>query len=418
MAHLEDDKEAFYAKGRRPERFYVSRRFQEGGEEASSDAPWHRFAYQVCDESDEVLFESEDGWSLVVRETPIARQQLKALFFEDSRRIAHLVFQRFQADGRARSGERFTLSGKEITNFAAFLALVSSSVQFVEGDEGVRLGPQAIRELLKEGTALQDVYEEYGDAIRELIAADVSSPEVTALARRRSEVGEFERLLTDPAYFDACRTAAGEAGRQGGAEAVWQAFFERNQWIFGTGLAPQFLHSWNPDSLEQPIAGATAFGAGKRADGLLRTAGALSALVFVEIKTHTTELLHPKAYRRGAWRVSEHVAGGVAQCQAQVDMTVEALGREIERTTVDGWGTGEVTSVCRPRSILVIGRLDEFVDEAGAKNLGMFESFERFRRSISDPEIVTFDELFARARTVVTLAESVPVSAEGPTDEQ
>lgn len=148
MAHLEDDSDAFFARNRVPERFYVSRRFPEGGDQAPPGAPWCRFAYQVCDDNGEILFDSEDGWSLCVRETPVARQQLKALFFEDSRRIAHLVFQRFHADGRVRSGERFTLSGKEITNFSAFLGLVSSSVQFVEGPEGVRLGPHSVRELL------------------------------------------------------------------------------------------------------------------------------------------------------------------------------------------------------------------------------------------------------------------------------
>src|SRR5207244_1628069 len=122
----------------------------------------------------------------------------------------------------------------------------------------------------------------------------------TALARRRHQVDVFERMLTDSAYFDECRRTAGLDGTAAGSEQVWQQFFEQNAWIFGTGLAPQFLHAWNPASLEQAVVGASAFGPGKRADGLLRTAGALSALVFVEIKAHSTPLLHPKPYRRGA----------------------------------------------------------------------------------------------------------------------
>lgn len=220
-------------------------------------------------------------------------------------------------------------------------------------------------------------------------------------------------MLNDPDHFDVCRDAGG-APRRAGPEAVWQDFFENNQWIFGTGLAPQFLHAWDPDGLEQAVVGASAFGPGKRADGLLRTAGALSALVFVEIKTHTTRLLHPTAYRPGAWRISEELAGGVSQCQAQVDMTVKALEREIERATTAGWSTDEWTTVCRPRSLLVVGTLGEFSDDEGHKNLRMFESFERFRRSLTDPEIITFDELFARARMVVTLADRAPTSGAAP----
>ena len=189
-----------------------------------------------------------------------------------------------------------------------------------------------------------------------------------------------------------------------GREGVWQHFFESNPWIFGTGLAPQFLHSWDPAGLERAIVGASAFGPGKRADGLLRTAGALSALVFVEIKTHETPLLHAEEYRSGAWRISDEVAGGVAQCQTQLDMAIQSLGRDVSRDDADGFEAGEWTAVCRPRSVLVVGSLNDFVRD-GRRNQRQFESFERFRRSIKDPEIITFDELFSRSRMVVEMID-------------
>ena len=401
MDEFDDDKEAFYALRRVPERFYVSRRFREGGSLAGPDAPWCRIAYQVSDAEGEVLFESENGWELTLRQTT-TRQQLKALFFEDSRGVGRLTFQRFSQDGTARKGERFTLSGQEVTNFATFLALITSSAQFVEGEAGVRLGQHAVQELLKQEALRASVYETYRDALVDLFEADVRSPEITALARRRHEVTEFARMLTDPTHFEDLRQGIPNADRVSGAEAVWQRFFERNRWIFGTGLAPQFLHAWDPRKLEQVVVGASAFGPGKRADGLMRTAGALSALVFVEIKTHSTPLLHSE-YRTGAWRVSADVAGGIAQCQAQVDMTVRAVGRQVNLESSDGLSTDEWTTVCRPRSLLVIGSLNQFL-EGRQRHLTKFESFERFRRSLTDPELITFDELYARAQMAVTMA--------------
>jgi hypothetical protein len=49
-----------------------------------------------------------------------------------------------------------------------------------------------------------------------------------------------------------------------------------------------------------------------------------------------------------------------------------------------------------PKGILVVGRTAEFAgndDKAG--------SFERFRRRLQNPEILTFDELYERARYLI-----------------
>lgn len=150
--------------------------------------------------------------------------------------------------------------------------------------------------------------------------------------------------------------------------------------------------------------GASVYGRGKRPDALMRTAGLLSALVFIEIKTHLTPLLHPVEYRPGTWRVSDEVAGGVSQCQATVDEVLRRATTELDVVDDEGFRTGDSVFVCRPRSLLVVGSLDQLLRD-GQPNVAMFESFERFRRSLKDPEIVTFDELFARAAMSLALAD-------------
>jgi Domain of unknown function (DUF4263) len=235
-----------------------------------------------------------------------------------------------------------------------------------------------------------------------ILQASVDAPDIVALAHRREVLVTFERLLSDKGYFD------GEMKRlKVTREGVWQRLLEESPWLIGSTLAPQFLRSWSKDRLEQTVVGSSVAGPGKRPDALLRTAGAISAVVFSEIKHHRTQLLKAE-YRPDSWSVSDELAGGVAQCQATVDEAQALLGKSIDVKDEDGYVTGQAF-LCRPRSLLVIGSLTEFT-KGGAVHKGRFESFERFRRSLRDPEILTFDELFERARLTLELDTAVQAS--------
>jgi hypothetical protein len=238
-----------------------------------------------------------------------------------------------------------------------------------------------------------------------ILRSAVDAPDIVALAHRREVLARFERLLSDDSYFDSEKRSAG------GSEHVWQQFIEEHPWVIGSAIAPQFLHSFSKERLEQTVRGATISGAGKRADALLRTAGVLSAIVLAEIKHHRTSLLAPKPYRPGCWRVSAEVAGGVAQCQMTADDTERGLGPTIDLKTDDGHVTGRAF-VCRPRTTLIVGSLTEFVDDSGHPHHEKFASFERFRRGLRDPEILTFDELFERARLTLALVDAASSPSE------
>jgi hypothetical protein len=398
--------------GRQPGRFYTSSRFPLGGAAQAAEAPpgtempMCRFAYQVVDGSGEILFEKDQGWEVVIRETP-SRQQLKALFFEDTREIKNLTFQRFNTNGIRLDKESFTLLGDEVDILRTFLSLIASqSLDLPQSSEGTRLLPAEIEAVLADGDAQAELYRRFLPAIQQLYEADVDAPEIVAFARRRQQLQAFEELLFDEDAFNRQRAALKATGHRSGPEDVWQDFFEANHWIFGLGLAPQFLHAWNEEKLEQTVVGNSIFEKGKRPDAVMRSAGALSALAFVEIKAHRTELLHSETYRPGAWRVSDEVAGGIAQCQITVDQVVRRAEHALEIVDDDGYRTGDAALICRPRSLLVIGSLAEFLRD-GQPHVPMFESFERFRRSIRDPEIITFDELYERAAMSVALSNTL-----------
>ena len=137
----------------------------------------------------------------------------------------------------------------------------------------------------------------------------------------------------------------------------------------------------------------------------MKTRGAIEALCFVEIKKHTTELLRSAFYRPGCWPPSDELSGGVAQVQGTVEKAIRARPEEkIEPVNDSGDPTGEELFSYQPRSFLVIGSLNEFRSERGT-NIEKYRSFELYRRSISRPEIITFDELYQRAKFIVEHVE-------------
>jgi hypothetical protein len=67
---------------------------------------------------------------------------------------------------------------------------------------------------------------------------------------------------------------------------------------------------------------------------------------------------------------------------------------------------GEFIYLIRPRSFLIVGNLNEFIGEAGGIHHGKYQSFQLYRRNMQEPEIITFDELLARAEGLVNAADA------------
>lgn len=392
------DEDSYYAAMRAPDRFSYSKPFRlvreyEGGP-ARDVGQIGRYGYQVVDPADHMIVSRGNGSEIILRETA-TRQQVKAMFLQDDRTIRRLILQRFNPAGKALR-DSFSLSGDEVDLLRDFLRLIETAP--LADQDGSRLDAGTMRKLLSDPEVAQEVYESRRNEIFALIEDDVSARDVLALKRRRLGLEHFERMLQDPAHFSELRTKEDRSLRK--PEDVWQSFFDRNRWMFGLGLASQVLLSWEEGKLEQTIVGRSIAVPGKRVDALLHSAGALSSICLVEIKRHDTQLMEHHSYRAGAWQASKELIGGIAQSHANV----ASMLREHEVLThrdKSGFTTGKTAYVCRPRSYLVIGSLTEFTREQEV-NEGMYRSFESLRRSISDPEILTFDELYERAACVLT----------------
>ena len=186
---------------------------------------------------------------------------------------------------------------------------------------------------------------------------------------------------------------------------MWQKYFEKNPWIFGYGLGYIFLSSLDDKKLEQVVQGYSVNNHGKRVDALMKTKGIISNLCFIEIKTHATSLLDSKPYRSGCWAPSKELAGAISQVQGTIASAIDSLSNKISLEDAEGNPTGEEIFNYQPKSYLVIGSMQEFTTEDGV-NKDKLRSFELLRKNTVNPEIITFDELYERAKFIVHHNES------------
>lgn len=388
--------DADYIEKKRSDRIYVSKPFQIG---VNKDRE-ARYITRVFDEADRSAFDSVDD-EIVIRATHNDKVQVKAVVTSDDHKIQQLTLQSFRIykDG-VRPNEQYgiNLYGEEIARLVQFAEIATKLEVTTPGR--LRIDEEALSQFDIDDAA-RAWLQRNPDVVREIVEHQVTSRDVVAVAYRRKQLEAFDRLLHDADYFD----KAVAAKFNGSEEALWQAFFEKNRWIFGYGLFYLSASGFTDEKLEQVVAGSTVATDGKRADGLLRTRGRVGAVCLVEIKRHRTPLLKKEAYRAGVWQPSTELAGAVSQTLLTVDGMERQFQRLLVMTDKQGNPTGEEAVIARPRSVVVCGSLSEFVTEHGI-NHDRFRSFELYRRHLVSPDVVTFDELYERARLIVESSEA------------
>jgi hypothetical protein len=189
-------------------------------------------------------------------------------------------------------------------------------------------------------------------------------------------------------------------------ESWWKEFFDTNQWIFGYGLDYRILRI---EYSQGSVGGTSLSGKGEKiSDYAVSTTGDARFMVFVEIKTAETLLLAgSKPQRNGAWKLSRALTDALTQVQACIhewnrhgshqDGNVEEMQKKNIRSI-------------QPKAIVVIGSLRPIKE-----TLSKLTTFELFRQSLHGVEVITFDELYERAKFIVehtaesTAANSRPV---------
>lgn len=387
MAEIEFQ-ELEHARNRVPHRLYISKSFSYPGRETAIRYGWKRF-------EDGPLKELvKDGDEFVLHETDTGFQQIKAKFLEDGRGITHLHIQRWSTKTGNPMGDQVVLYGEQISKLMKFLENIRR-IEF-PGPAKFNVNEADLRRVHMPDDEARRLLKDRPDLVAEFARSQITTEDVVALAYRREQLRVFSDLLDNTADT---------------SESSWQAFFERNQWIFGYGLSYVFTTGLDGRTLQQTIRGSSLIAPGKIPDGIMKTRAAVSALCLIEIKKSSTGLLKHNEYRSGTWAPSAELSGAVAQCQETLRTATDALDPYHRFSDDQGNPTGEELMSVQPRSFLVIGSLAQFQSAHGV-NTSRYQAFEGFRRNLRQPEILTFDELYERARFIVDHPENSGVSTE------
>ena len=114
--------------------------------------------------------------------------------------------------------------------------------------------------------------------------------------------------------------------------------------------------------------------------------------VLVEIKTPNSLLVTDKLYRNKVHGPGPDLIGGVAQLQSNCRTWVVDGSRQEDN--VESLEQQDIYTY-EPKGVLVIGDTKQLIGNRGKR-----ATFGLFRRNLRNPEVLTFDELYARAEYI------------------
>jgi hypothetical protein len=375
-------------RNKRPDKTYISRALP-------AVSGLLRIASKVFD--GEGLHNAVVKKEVVLKTTPARRTEVVAKFFDDSRELQVVTIQSFNGATGKPQKTHFSFVGTQIHKLFEFFQNIAT-IDLTSLDK-VNITDAELRRLALSKEQVISLVQDNQEIFSDVLQSELTKEDIVALGYRKNQLHIFERLLKEPDYFEQIKQKKGARG----AEALWQMFFEKNQWVFGYGLSYFFVTGFNDRKLEQVVQGHDLLNHGKRSDGVMKTRGIINAMCFVEIKKHDTPLLESDAYRTGCWAPSKELAGAVAQVQGTVASAMHNLYGLVRPQNEAGNPTGEEVFNYRPKSFIVVGSLSEFVAEHGV-NHNKIRSFELYRNSLAGIDILTFDELFERTKFIVEAA--------------
>jgi len=317
------------------------------------------------------------------------RMQIRLGYLDENKGLKGLKISKWRCTkDKCELQESVNFSTFDLDALRSFLELISEIdlTGAVAGkillDAGDLVGSSELKQKLKTLLISQDGLSFLKDIL--LNSPELSAEDFVNVNYRKKQLQLFRQMLNEKH-----------------TEPEWQTFFENNPWIFGYGLQYYWTNKVG-QKLEAVAVGATHNKAGKKPDGLLMTASSIRRSVFVEIKTPETSLIdhNPgKEFRKECWSPSVEFTAAIAQVQKTARLYCQDNILKERITTDTGDFKFDLYNIS-PRCLVIVGNLDEFKDEDNV-NEEKYSSFEIYRNSLINPEIVTFDELYQRAKFIV-----------------
>lgn len=222
----------------------------------------------------------------------------------------------------------------------------------------------------------------------------IDSRDLVNIGYRKEQIRVFERLLANDDFMNEYAVQHSIPVSQ--KEKIWQYFFQNNKWIFGYGLDYRFL---NILQREASVSGTDLGGRGEEFADFLT--GCENFTVLVELKRPDTDLFGADANRSGSWKLSNDLISAVSQILEQkASWQIESE----DNNNFDASGNPITQKAFDPKAILIIGNTSQFVGD-DRENRMKAKTFELFRRDSRNIEILTYDEVYKRAKYLVDSQE-------------
>lgn len=253
--------------------------------------------------------------------------------------------------------------------------------------DGNELGTETIRKvktlLSKEGGE---------DVVISLIDSGIiSSKDIVNTSFRKRNLQTFESLFSHQDYW---KTYASDKSIQvSKEELIWQHFFQNNEWIFGYGLDYRYQKILQK---EAHLSSSNIDGKGEVIGDFLL--GDKMFTTFVEIKKSSTPLFGMSKNRSNCWTLSADLMNAVSQI---LEQKASGLIKLEKGGLFDSTETLITHKACDSKVILIIGNWNELNTCSDLEKEIKKRTFELFRRDSRNIEILTFDELYERAKFIV-----------------
>lgn len=340
----------------------------------------------------QVVFEDDDE----VRIQIASRTMMKVIYIKDRDDIEGIEIVKLI---RGEETQRLRFSKFNLQQLKAFLRFIDELDLKGIAERRIQLADDSLdlidTETRKKVATLLSG-QEGAEMIRELLDQGIiTSHDLVNTGYRKRQLQTFDHLLHEEGYLQTYKAEVLDTPDTKD-EIAWQRFFEMNPWIFGYGLDYRFQAI-----LQREFAASNTTAAGKEqvnGDFLL---GDHRFTTFVELKKPDTPLFGRNKNRSGSWCLSQDLNDAVSHILEQ--KAAGQLKLETAREVHDQHGNLITQHAYDPKVILVIGHWEqvEQSDASDHEKQIKCRTFELYRRNSRNVEIITYDELYDRARHIV-----------------
>ena len=351
-----------------------------------------------------VVYENQEGATLQVS----AKIQLKIVYIYDKDTISGFEITKLREynkqDGYQETKEKINLSSFDLSDIVSFAKFISEVDLKGISERRIKLGGESFDELDDETKKKLKTLLSTNDGQDVILAllneGAITSLDIVNVGYRKKQLSIFDKLLNNSNYWNIYGKEQKDKGEKVDAtkeEKVWQFFFKKNPWIFGYGLDYKYLNILQNESV---VRGSDV--SGKGSENLDTLAGSTNYTVLIELKKPSTDLFGSDQNRANSWRLSNELFSAVSQIL------------EYKASHIIEWQDGSkrfddteskiTQKALDPKTVLIIGR-DSMFNGTDKETDIKKKTFELYCRDSRNIKILTYDELYRRAKFIVESAE-------------